>query len=305
MTKLPICKRFGNVPQFPIGVDVAVAEVGTTNRLGFQLLMYQTYVSLSIVIMAKKMTPNPEVEEQQCDDVLLLIGDPIVDPMKHPNEEPDDIHIEDVAVEDVVPEGIVVEKDLVEDPNKAEEMIAEELITMVRETTRGWIGRSLPEKELNIRQRRRLELIKNYEWEILYHSRKANVVADTLSKKERLKMIMSLGEFIRDFEKMEIEVKENWMKEVTFKNVKCKTGGLIPRKGDAREYRRNNSRITLEVLQGESEEVSTDIEDLQRIRNKASTDVSNASTDNIHQQISDSTDKASTARASTDKAING
>ncbi|KAL8099131.1 hypothetical protein AgCh_031711 [Apium graveolens] len=67
------------------------------------------------------------------------------------------------------------------------------------------------------------------------------------------------------------------MKEVTFKNVKCKTGGLIPRKGDARyerylnievtiedsmsldsmnwkglrEYRRNDSRITLEVLQGE------------------------------------------------------
>ncbi|KAL8098761.1 hypothetical protein AgCh_031477 [Apium graveolens] len=37
---------------------------------------------------------------------------------------------------------------------------------------------------------------------------KANVVADALSKKERLKMIMSFGEFIRDFEEMEIEVKE-------------------------------------------------------------------------------------------------
>ncbi|KAL8110081.1 hypothetical protein AgCh_025986 [Apium graveolens] len=80
---------------------------------------------------------------------------------------------------------------------------------MVRETTRGRIGRSLPEKELNIRQRRWLELIKNYDWEILYHSGKANVVAGALSKKERLKMIMSLGEFIRDFEKMEIEVKDD------------------------------------------------------------------------------------------------
>ncbi|KAL8102691.1 hypothetical protein AgCh_027278 [Apium graveolens] len=80
---------------------------------------------------------------------------------------------------------------------------------MVRATTRGRIGRSLPEKELNIRQRRRLELIKNYDWEILYHSGKANVVADALSKKEKLKMIMSLGEFIRDFEKMEIGVKVN------------------------------------------------------------------------------------------------
>ena len=52
-----------------------------------------------------------------------------------------------------------------------------------------------------------LELIKNYDWEILYHSGKANVVADAISKKERLKMIMSLGELIRDFEKMEIVVK--------------------------------------------------------------------------------------------------
>ena len=33
------------------------------------------------------------------------------------------------------------------------------------------------------------------------------MVDDALSKKERLKMIMSLREFIRGFEKMEIEVK--------------------------------------------------------------------------------------------------
>ena len=45
-TKLPIRERIGNVPQFPVGIDAAVAEVGTTNRLGFQLLMYQTYVYL-------------------------------------------------------------------------------------------------------------------------------------------------------------------------------------------------------------------------------------------------------------------
>ncbi|KAL8115234.1 hypothetical protein AgCh_021897 [Apium graveolens] len=32
-TKLPIRRRIGNIPQFPVGVDVAVAEVGTTNRL--------------------------------------------------------------------------------------------------------------------------------------------------------------------------------------------------------------------------------------------------------------------------------
>ncbi|KAL8113075.1 hypothetical protein AgCh_020414 [Apium graveolens] len=97
-------------------------------------------------------TPNPEVKEQQRDDVLLLIGDRIVDLMEHPNVGPDDIHIEDVAVEDVVPEGIVVEKDLVEDPNNTEEMTAEELIIMVRATTRGRIGRSLPEVRSSLKR---------------------------------------------------------------------------------------------------------------------------------------------------------
>ena len=63
------------------------------------------------------------------------------------------------------------------------------------------------QKELNMRQRRWLELIKDYDCEILYHPGKANVVADALSRKERLRMITTSEELIRDFEKMEIEVK--------------------------------------------------------------------------------------------------
>ena len=63
------------------------------------------------------------------------------------------------------------------------------------------------QKELNMRQRRCLELIKDYDCEILYHPGKANVVADALSRKERLKMLTSSEELIRDFEKLEIEVK--------------------------------------------------------------------------------------------------
>jgi hypothetical protein len=39
------------------------------------------------------------------------------------------------------------------------------------------------QKELNMRQRRWLELIKDYDCEINYHSDKANVVADALSRK--------------------------------------------------------------------------------------------------------------------------
>ncbi|GJY26937.1 putative reverse transcriptase domain-containing protein [Tanacetum coccineum] len=42
-------------------------------------------------------------------------------------------------------------------------------------------------KELNMRQRRWLELLADYDCEILYHPGKANVVADALSRKERIK----------------------------------------------------------------------------------------------------------------------
>ncbi|GJT80231.1 putative nucleotidyltransferase, ribonuclease H [Tanacetum coccineum] len=45
----------------------------------------------------------------------------------------------------------------------------------------------LNQKELNIRQRRWLELLSDYDCEIRYHPGKANVVADDLSRKERNK----------------------------------------------------------------------------------------------------------------------
>ncbi|GJS65188.1 putative reverse transcriptase domain-containing protein [Tanacetum coccineum] len=45
----------------------------------------------------------------------------------------------------------------------------------------------LDQKELNMRQRRWLELLSDYDCKIRYHPRKANVVADALSRKERIK----------------------------------------------------------------------------------------------------------------------
>ncbi|KAL8155433.1 hypothetical protein AgCh_000718 [Apium graveolens] len=62
-------------------------------------------------------------------------------------------------------------------------------------------------KELNRRQRRWLELMKDYVGEILYHPGKANVVADALSSKEILKMLTTPEELVRELEEMEIEVK--------------------------------------------------------------------------------------------------
>nr|GFB41445.1 reverse transcriptase domain-containing protein [Tanacetum cinerariifolium] len=47
------------------------------------------------------------------------------------------------------------------------------------------LQRILDQKELNMRQRRWLELLSNYDCDIHYHPGKGNVIADALSRKER------------------------------------------------------------------------------------------------------------------------
>ncbi|GJV59978.1 retrovirus-related pol polyprotein from transposon TNT 1-94 [Tanacetum coccineum] len=47
----------------------------------------------------------------------------------------------------------------------------------------------LDQKKLNMRQRRWLELLSDYDCKIHYHPRKANVVADALSRKEQIKSL--------------------------------------------------------------------------------------------------------------------
>nr|GEY76825.1 putative reverse transcriptase domain-containing protein [Tanacetum cinerariifolium] len=57
----------------------------------------------------------------------------------------------------------------------------------------------LDQKKLNMRQRRWLELLSDYDYDIRYHPRKANVAADALSHKETIKplwvraLVMTIG----------------------------------------------------------------------------------------------------------------
>ncbi|GKD42721.1 putative reverse transcriptase domain-containing protein [Tanacetum coccineum] len=57
----------------------------------------------------------------------------------------------------------------------------------------------LNQKELNMRQCRWLDLLSDYDCEILYHPGKANVVDDALSRKEQIKplrvraLVMTIG----------------------------------------------------------------------------------------------------------------
>jgi hypothetical protein len=65
------------------------------------------------------------------------------------------------------------------------------------------------EKDLNPRQRRWLELIKDYDLEIHYHPGKANLVTDALSRKEHVHLAVVaqlLDEIVEDFRRLNLGI---------------------------------------------------------------------------------------------------
>jgi len=75
------------------------------------------------------------------------------------------------------------------------------------------------QKELNIRQRRWMEFLKDYDFELLYHPGKANMVADTLSRKtiHTAHLMIKEVELLEKFRDMRIHV------ELGSESIRCST----------------------------------------------------------------------------------
>ncbi|GJZ04970.1 putative reverse transcriptase domain-containing protein [Tanacetum coccineum] len=78
----------------------------------------------------------------------------------------------------------------------------------------------LDQKELNMRQRRWLELLADYDCEIRYHTGKANVVADALSRKERIKPLRVRALVLTLHPKLPLHILEAQTKRVKEENIK-------------------------------------------------------------------------------------
>ena len=78
------------------------------------------------------------------------------------------------------------------------------------------------QKDLNMRQQRWMELLKDYDCEILYHPGKANVVADALSRKERRKPIKVTAMRIEVTNSLIDELKKGQQEAMLEKDLKGK-----------------------------------------------------------------------------------
>ncbi|GJY70429.1 putative reverse transcriptase domain-containing protein [Tanacetum coccineum] len=85
----------------------------------------------------------------------------------------------------------------------------------------------LDQKELNMRQRRWLELLADYDCEICYHPGKANVVADALSQKEQIKPLRVRSLVMTIHLKLPSQILKAQTEALKEENIKAKNLGGI------------------------------------------------------------------------------
>ncbi|GJT23587.1 putative reverse transcriptase domain-containing protein [Tanacetum coccineum] len=85
----------------------------------------------------------------------------------------------------------------------------------------------LYQKELNLRQRRWIELLSDYDCEIRYHPGKANVVADALSRKERNKPLRVRALMMTVHNDLPKQIREAQEEAMKRENVKAENLGRL------------------------------------------------------------------------------
>ncbi|GJT91256.1 putative reverse transcriptase domain-containing protein [Tanacetum coccineum] len=85
----------------------------------------------------------------------------------------------------------------------------------------------LNQKELNLRQRRWIELLSDYDCEIRYHPGKANVVADALSRKERNKPLRVRALMMTVHNDLPKQIREAQKEAMKRKNVRAENLGRL------------------------------------------------------------------------------
>ncbi|GJQ95289.1 hypothetical protein Tco_0006428 [Tanacetum coccineum] len=100
----------------------------------------------------------------------------------------------------------------------------------------------LDQKELNMRQRSWLELLTDYDCEIRYHLGKANVVADALSRKERIKPLRVRALVMTLHPKLPSQILIAQTKAIKEKNIKV---GNLRGMDKAFEVRPDGTRFSI------------------------------------------------------------
>ncbi|GJZ71968.1 putative reverse transcriptase domain-containing protein [Tanacetum coccineum] len=85
----------------------------------------------------------------------------------------------------------------------------------------------LNQKELNMRQRRWIELLSDYDYEIRYHPGKANIVADALSQKERIKPLRVRALVMAVYNNLPKQILKALKEAMKRKNVRAKKLGKL------------------------------------------------------------------------------